>query len=171
MTNEEFTKHQYLAIRDEIRDSKSRIFWLLILGITLVMISGFLAAEFPSAFANAAIPLLLVGLMLSFTAEQNNISRAGRYIREIVEPDNEETPGWEHWLEIKNEVREVDHCFVIGFAVLFLVFFAIATSLTLRQLDKAGHDWLLWCASIAYTLSAVLIAYTIWRHWRSSMKR
>ena len=169
MTNDDFTKHQYLTLREEIRDSKSRIFWLLILGIVLVMVSGYLAAEHPSAFANGATPFLLIALMLSFTAEQNNISRAGRYIREVIEPVSEQIPGWEHWLEMKKQVREVDHCFVVGFAVLFLAFFAIATSLTLRQLDMGGHEWLVWCAGIAYSLGAVLVAYVVWRHWRSSM--
>jgi hypothetical protein len=169
VTNDEFTKQQYLTLRDEIRESKTRIFWLLIIGIALVMISGYLAAEHPSAFANAATPFLLIALMLSFTAEQNNISRAGRYIREVIEPVNEQVPGWEHWLELKKPVREVDHSFVIGFSVLFLAFFAIATSLTLRQLDMEGHEWLVWCAGIAYGLGAVLVAYVVWRHWKSSV--
>lgn len=170
MTNDEFTKQQYLTLRDEIRESKTRIFWLLIIGIALVMISGYLAAEHPSAFANAATPFLLIALMLSFTAEQNNISRAGRYVREVIEPADEQITGWEHWLEMKKHVREVDHCFVVGFAVLFLAFFSIATSLTLRQLDKEGHEWLVWCAAIAYFLGAVLVGYVMWRHWRSSME-
>lgn len=169
MSNEEFTKQQYLALLEEIRASKTRIFWLMILGIALVMISGYLAAEHPSAFANAATPFMLIALMLSFTAEQNNISRAGRYVREVIEPINEHIPGWEHWLESRKEVREVDHCFVVGLTVLFLAFFAIATSLTLRQLDMRGYEWLVWCAAIAYTLGAILAGYVMWRHWRSSM--
>jgi uncharacterized membrane protein YfcA len=169
MSNEEFTKQQYLALKDEIRDSKTRIFWLMIIAITLVMISGYLAAEYPSAFANAATPFLLIALMLSFTAEQNNISRAGRYVREVIEPASQDHPGWEHWLEMRKEVREVDHSFVVGFTVLFVAFFAIATSLTLRQLDKQGQQWLVACAMIAYVLGAVLMGYVMWRHWKSSM--
>ena len=100
------------------------------------MVAGYLAAEHPTAFANAAIPFLLLGLMLSFISEQNNIARAGRYLRETVEPQIENVMGWEHWLETKPRLREVDHSFVLGFSVLFLIFFAITTSLTLVQLDK-----------------------------------
>ena len=136
MTYDEFTKQQYLTLRDEIRDSKSRIFWLMIIGIALVMIAGYLAAEHPSAFANAATPFLLIALMLSFVSEQNNIARAGRYIREVVEPINQDIPGWEHWLELKKPVREVDHCFVVGFAVLFsgfLCYYHIAYVATTRH--------------------------------------
>ncbi|MDC0935504.1 hypothetical protein OAS39_04390 [Pirellulales bacterium] len=168
MTDQDFMKEQFLTLRDEIRESKSRIFWLMILGIVLVMVAGYLAAEHPSAFANAAIPFMLLGLMLSFISEQNNIARAGRYIREVVEADRPDNPGWEHWLESKQPVREVDHCFVIGFSTLFLVFFAISTSLTLRHLDKLGKEWYVWCAGVAYTLGLALVGYVLWRHWQSS---
>src|SRR5919108_757348 len=102
----------------------------------LVMAAGYLAAEHPSAFANAAIPFLLLGLLLAFVSEQNNIARAGRYLRETVEPRIQNLVGWEHWLESKPRLREVDHSFVLGFSILFLIFFAITTSLTLSQIDK-----------------------------------
>lgn len=168
MPTDEFMKEQYLTLRDEIRESKSRIFWLLIIGVFLVMAAGYLAAEHPNAFANAAIPFLLLGLMLSFVAEQNNIARAGRYLRETVEPRIENVMGWEHWLETKPRLREVDHAFVLGFSVLFLVFFAITASLSLMQLDKEKHEAYVWAALAAYALGAFCIAIVMWRHWRSS---
>jgi hypothetical protein len=168
MATDEFMKQQFLTLRDEIRESKSRIFWLLIIGIVLVMVAGYMAAEHPSAYANAAIPFLLLGLMLAFISEQNNIARAGRYLRETVEPRIENLVGWEHWLETKPRLREVDHSFVLGFSVLFLVFFAITTSLTLVQLDKSAHEAYVWAAAIAYGLGAFCIAIVLWRHWRSS---
>ena len=168
MATDDFMKQQYLTLRDEIRESKARIFWLLIIGMFLVMVAGYLAAEHPSAFANAAIPFLLLGLMLAFVSEQNNIARAGRYLRETVEPRIENMVGWEHWLESKPRLREVDHSFVLGFSVLFLIFFAITTSLTLVQLDKKGHESFVWAAAIAYALGAFCIGIVLWRHWRSS---
>src|SRR5688572_4303004 len=108
MATDDFMKQQFLTLRDEIRESKARIFWLLIIGMFLVLVAGYLAAEHPSAFANAAIPFLLLGLMLAFVSEQNNIARAGRYLRETVEPRIENMVGWEHWLESKPRLREVD---------------------------------------------------------------
>ncbi|MEX2309940.1 MAG: hypothetical protein WD738_20375 [Pirellulales bacterium] len=168
MAPDDFMKQQYLTLRDEIRESKARIFWLLIIGMFLVMAAGYLAAEHPSAFANAAIPFLLIALMLSFVSEQNNIARAGRYLRETVEPTIQNIVGWEHWLESKPKLREVDHQFVIGFTVLFLIFFAITTSLTLTQLDKHAHEAYVWAAAIAYLLGAFCITYVFWRHYSSS---
>lgn len=168
MPTDDFMKQQYLTLRDEIRDSKARIFWLLIIGIILVMASGYLAAEHPAAFANAAIPFLLLGLMLAYVSEQNNIARAGRYLRETVEPRIQDLTCWEHWLESKPKLREVDHQFVIGFSVLFLIFFAITTSLTLMQLDKGTREWYVWAAGIAYGLGVFCMGVVLWRHWRSS---
>jgi hypothetical protein len=169
MATDEFMRQQFLTLRDEIRESKARIFWLLIIGMFLVMAAGYLAAEHPSAFANAAIPFLLIGLMLSFVSEQNNIARAGRYLRETVEPRIENVMGWEHWLETKPRLREVDHSFVLGFSVLFLIFFAITTSLTLKQIDRyAANEAYVWAAAVAYALGAFCVAIVLWRHWRSS---
>jgi len=168
MSTDEFAKQQFLTLRDEIRESKARIFWLLIIGIVLVMISGYLAAEHPNAFANAAIPFLLLGLVLSFVSEQNNIARAGRYLRE-VEPQSENHAGWERWLETKPRLREVDHAFVLGFSVLFLIFFAVTTSMSLVAIDKrSSNEAYVWAAAIAYALGAFCIAVVLWRHWRSS---
>ncbi len=168
MSTDQFMLQQFLTLRDEIRDSKARIFWLLIIGVALVVLASFLAAEFPAAFANAAIPFILLGLMLSFVSEQNNIARAGRYLREVVEPRIENLDGWEHWLETKPHLRDVDHYFVLGFSVLFLVFFAITTSLTLVQLDKRTSEVYVAAAAIAYALGAFCTAVVLWRHWRSS---
>ena len=168
MTEEEFTRQQYLTLCEEIRSSKGRIFWLLIIGIVLVIVGGYLAAEHPVAFTNAAVPFLLIAVMLSYIAEQNNIARAGRYVREVIEPRYGGAQGWEKWLESKTTLREVDHCFVMGFSVLFLIFIAVATSLTLRSLDKYQQTWIVMAAGVAYTLGAVLVGYVLWRHWRAA---
>jgi uncharacterized membrane protein YfcA len=168
MNTEEFLKSQYLTLRDEIRESKSHIFWLLITGMVLVMAAGYLAAEHPSAFANAAIPVLLLALMLTFISEQNNIARAGRYLREVVEPRIKDLTCWEHWLESKQQLREVDHAFVIGFNVIFMVFFVITTSLTLWQLVLNGQEWYVWSVGAAYLLGGICVMYVFIRHYRAS---
>lgn len=172
MSPDEFSKQQYVALRAEISESKSRVFWLLIAGMFLVLVSGYFAAEYPSAFANAAIPFLLLALMLSFIAEESNISRAGRYLREVVEPKIGALNGWEHWLESQGErYREVDRAFVVGFSTIFLTFFVITATLTIRQLDLAGRSQMLvWTLSTAYALSAICVVYVLVRHWTASTK-
>ncbi len=168
MNTDEFLRSQYLTLRDEIRESKAHIFWILIAGMVLVLTAGYLAAEHPSAFANAAIPFLLLALMLTYISEQNNIARAGRYLREVVEPRISDLTCWEHWLESKHQFREVDHAFVIGFSMIFLVFFAITTSLTLWQLVLRGQEWWVWSVGTAYVLGGLCVMYVFVRHYRAS---
>jgi uncharacterized membrane protein YfcA len=168
MNTDEFLRNQYLTLRDEIRESKAHIFWILIAGMALVLVAGYMAAEHPSAFANAAIPFLLLALMLTYISEQNNIARAGRYLREVVEPRIADLTCWEHWLESKHQFREVDHAFVIGFSMIFLVFFAITTSLTLWQLVLRGQEWWVWSVGAAYILGGLCVMYVFVRHYRAS---
>ena len=168
MNTDEFLKSQYQTLRDEIRESKAHIFWLLIAGMFLVLVAGYLAAEYPSAFANAAIPILLLALMLTFISEQNNIARAGRYLREVIEPRIQDLTCWEHWLESKHQFREVDHAFVIGFSTVFMVFFAISTSLTLWQLVLRGQEKYVWVVGGAYLLGGLCTMYVFVRHYRAS---
>jgi quinol-cytochrome oxidoreductase complex cytochrome b subunit len=168
MATDDFLKQQYLALREEIRDSKTRIFWLLLIGMLLVIVAGYLPTVQTSIFASAAIPFLLIGIMLAYVSEQNNIARAGRYLRETVEPRIQDVVGWEHWLESKPLLREVDHAFVIGFSVLFLIFFALTTSLSLTQLDRYASEVYVGAAAIAYLLGAFCVMVLLWRHWRSS---
>jgi hypothetical protein len=87
-------------------------------------------------------------------------------LREAIETRIENVVGWEHWLESKPRLREVDHSFVLGFSVLFMIFFAITTSLTLAQLGRSAREALMW--AVAYALGAICIVYVLWRHWRSS---
>jgi hypothetical protein len=171
MSSDDFSRQQYIALRAEISESKARVFWLLLTGMFIVLAARYLAGEHPSAFANAAIPFLLLALMLSFIAEESNISRAGRYLREVVEPKIREFNGWEHWLESQTRYREVDRAFVVGFSAIFLTFFVISASLTIRQLDISGRSqFLIWTLGSAYALSAICVVYVLVRHWTASTK-
>jgi hypothetical protein len=168
---DEFSKQQYVALRAEISESKARIFWLLIVGMLLVITGGYMASAQPTGFVNASIPLLILALMLAFIAESSNISRAGRYLREVVEPNIREFNGWEHWLECHGRYREVDRAFVVGFNVVFLVFFAMSASVSLRQLDASFRmQRTVWAVGVAYVLGAMCIAYVFARHWTASTK-
>lgn len=171
MSTDDFSKQQYVALRAEISESKSRVFWLLLIGIALVFAAGYVAAEHPTAFANAAIPFLLLAVMLSFIAEESNISRAGRYLREVVEPNIKEMTCWERWLETQTQFRMVDRSFVVGFSVLLLSFFVITASLSVRQMDDTGQRLeLIVAAATAYVLGGVCIVYVLVRHWTASVK-
>jgi hypothetical protein len=171
METNDFSRQQYVTLRAEISESKSRVFWLLIVGMFIVLLAGYMAGEHPASAANAAFPFLLLALMLSFIAEESNISRAGRYLREVIEPKIKEMTCWEHWLESQTQYREVDRAFVVGFSMIFFAFFVLAASLIIRQLDlTGGSQFLIWTLAAAYTLSGICVVYVLMRHWTASTK-
>ena len=170
MSSNEFLKQQYVALRSEIDASTSRMFWLLIIGMGLVMLSGYLVTANPSTFANVGLPFFLLAIMIAFINEQNNINRAARYLREVVEPSVPEVTGWEEWLTTKSQFREADRAYFISFSVVFLVFFAISASMTLDQLEKDDqiNPLYFWSTAAAYALGSLCVLVVVVRHWRSS---
>ena len=170
MTSNEFLKQQYVALRSEIDASTSRMFWLLIIGMGLVMLSGYMATENPYTFANAGLPFFLLAIMIAFINEQNNINRAGRYLREVVEPSIPDVTGWEEWLTTKSQFREADRAYFISFSVFFLIFFAISASMSLAQLEKNSeiNQLYFWSTAVAYALGALCVLVVVVRHWRTS---
>jgi hypothetical protein len=170
MSGNEFMKQQYIALRSEIDDSASRMFWLLIIGMGLVMLSGYMVTENPSTLANAGLPFFLLAIMIAFINEQNNINRASKYMRDVVEPSISDVTGWEEWLSTKSHYREADRVYFISFSVLFLIFFAISASVTLAQLEKnlQLNQLYFWSTAVAYALSALCVLVVVVRHWRSS---
>jgi hypothetical protein len=170
MSNDEFVKQQYLALRKEIDDSTSRIFWLLILGMVMVMVSGYMISESPSSFGNIGLPFFLLAILIAFVNEQNNVSRAGKYLREVIEPNFPDVTGWEEWLKSKSEYRETDRAYFISFSTFFLILFAISASLTLTRLNtyvEISPEYLFGTIG-AYTLSGLCVLFVVVRHWRSS---
>jgi uncharacterized membrane protein YfcA len=167
MTRDEFLREQFRTLRQEIQASKSRALWILVLGTILMMFASYVAAALPTTFASAAIPFVLLVLILAFAAEQNGIIRAGRYVREQIEPTVDGVTGWEQWLESNRRYREVDRYFFAGFVVSFLAFFAISCTLSLLQLDNLPTASLGLCAATAYALGAIFVILVLIRHWHS----
>ena len=167
MTEEEFVKQQFTTLRAEIQACKVRSLWILVFGIILIVTAAFMAAIEPKIFANAAIPLVLLVLILAFAVEQNGMIRAGRYIREHIEPRIQSMVGWESWLESNRAYREVDRFFFGGFIVIFLGFFAISCTLSLYQLNDLPSTLLSKCAAAIYGLGLFCVVIVLFRHWHS----
>lgn len=170
MSSNEFLKQQYISLRAEIDASASRMFWLLIIGMGLVMLSGYMVTNNPSTFANTGLPFFLLAIMIAFINEQNNVNRAGKYLREVIEPSIPDVTGWEKWLSTKSQFREADRAYFISFSVFFLIFFAISASMSLAQLEKNSeiNQLYFWSTAIAYALGALCVMVVVVRHWRTS---
>lgn len=172
MPKDEFMKQQYLTLRDEIRSSKSRVFLILVIGTLFIPIAAFAAKEYGSTFASASMPFILLVLMLAFVMEQNSIVRAGRYLKEHVEPHIEGVVTWENWLESNHRLRDADRYFFGSFLLVLLLFYAIGAGLAIESLaTMRTEDWWfnkfnLWYGVIGYTVGGIWFVFVLLGHWR-----
>lgn len=125
MDNNEFLKQQYVTLREEIRDSKARIFRIMGFGLTIVPAANFVAQTYKVDAITLSLPILVVVIALVFLAENNALMRCGSYIKDHIEPNFPKIVGWETWLQIKKKwnVRNVDIYVSYAFHILFLVYF------------------------------------------------
>jgi hypothetical protein len=126
MEHQEFLKDQYLTLRDEIRDTKNRIFKTMGFGLVVVPGSHFLAQAYKLDTVILSLPILVVVVALIYLSENNALMRCGRFIRHHIEPKMTDIVGWEEWLERKGswDARSVDKYLSYAFYLLFLVYFA-----------------------------------------------
>ena len=166
MSADEFSKQQYLTLRDEIRASKARVFTILILGTMFVPAVSFAAQKYEAMFASASVPFLLMVLMLAFVMEQNSIVRAGKYLKEHVEPNIEGLVTWERWLESNRHLRDVDRYFFASFLIVFLLFYAITTGMAVESLARS-YPQHYWYPVAGYAIGGLWFVVVWLGHWRT----
>jgi hypothetical protein len=166
MSSDQFMTQQYLTLRDEIRSSKARIFMLLVLGTLFVPAAGFAAQEYSATYASASLPFIILVLMLGFLMEQNSIIRAGRYLKEHVEPHIEGVVTWENWLESNHRLRDTDRYFFGSFLLVFVVFYAVASGSAVISIAQQWPNQE-WYAAAAYGIGGLWFVVVLIRHWHS----
>ncbi len=167
MDDNEFLKQQFIALRAEIQASKSRALWIVMVGIFLVVAAAYLSTVKPRIFASAAIPFSLLMLILAYTVEQNGIIRAGRYIRDHIEPAFKNEKGWEDWLSSNTAFREVDRYFFFGFIVIFLAFYSISCTVSLEMFKDLNYSWVAKSAGYTFGGGFLFVVLVLFRHWRT----
>jgi hypothetical protein len=166
MATEEFMKQQYLTLRDEIRTSKARVFALVVIATLFVPIAALAARQFDNTFAAVSLPFVLIVLMLAFIMEQNSIVRAGKYLKEHVEPQIDGLVTWESWLESNHRMRSADRYFFGSFLLVFMLFYVIGASIAAESMS---HDFpeQLWYVVVAYGIGGLWFVVIWARHWHS----
>lgn len=166
MPIDEFMKQQYLTLRDEIRGCKARMFALMVLATIAIPIAGFIAQTYKLAFAAASMPFIVLVFMLAFVMEQNSVIRAGRYLKEHVEPHLEGVITWERWLESNRHLRDADRYFFGSVMLIFFLFYAVGS---LLAVDTWASQWPehMWPAALAFGLGGLWFIIVLLRHWRS----
>ena len=158
------------TLREEIKETKSRIF--LIVMITIV---GFCTFAFFASTANpyalAVTPIGVLALMVLYLTEQNELMRAARYIMENVEAGDDH---WEHWVAA-HRLRGPERWFFAFFVIVFLVFYTTAISLAVHHIltrsgDGSVYEYVYWTygAPITYGVGTLWAMAALARYWRSS---
>ncbi|GJM24429.1 MAG: hypothetical protein DHS20C16_08440 [Phycisphaerae bacterium] len=175
MEANEFSKHQYLALRSEIEGRQSHLFWIVLVGaVGLPVITYF--ASGPQQFLWVIMPYFTLLLILAFIAEQHAMMRAGRFIREHIEKECCEGMAWEQWLESNGAFRRMEAHFFAGFIVVFFLFYFMSVGMAMQWLwTQAGSDpsgqgqYWLYGAVVTYIVGAVWGFSTLLHHWHAAV--
>src|SRR5689334_13626822 len=128
MTQDEFMKVQFEALRREIDQTKERMHRTLGFGIVGIPAGSYLSNTYQIQPLVIALPVLVVVIALIYLSDNLAVMRCGRYIRLCVEPTvarDQSVMLWEQWLEQPHEFspRAVDKHVNYGFYLLFLIYF------------------------------------------------
>ena len=175
MDKKEFLAQQFATLRHEIEGQQVRAFWTVVIGLLgIPTLSYFLLrAETPIWMT---LPFFLLVLIVLFLAQQNHMMRAGRYIREYIEPQVDFSPGWEEWIESRPELRLMDKHFSSCFVVMFFLYYFLLIAYALNQLAteavRDSHGWESWSvffgAVAVYGIATIWGIATLFQHWRSA---
>ena len=147
MNRADFRKCEYVTLREEIKETKGRIFRLAGLGIIGMPSSYFLAATYELEILILSLPILICIVLLLYISESRALMRGGRYIKTKIESYIEDAgeldvKGWEHWLEQKTSAergrRTVDKLVTVFFYILFLFYYIASVSLAV---ETANSQW------------------------------
>jgi hypothetical protein len=137
MDKGEFLKNEYISLRDEIKETKTRLFRLAAVGI-VGMPSAYTVAKLYSVDALIlSLPLLICTLVLIYLAESKALMRCGTYIKYVIENNVEGClaagVGWEHWLSKQDsggpDRRAVDKLMAAFFYLLFVFYYFASSNL------------------------------------------
>jgi hypothetical protein len=171
MDRSEFLMQHFHTLRDEIKAIKSRSFWIVAMGLFGVPVLTYMATE-ASKFVALLVPYLVLVIIVMFLAEQNALMRAGRYIRQVIEPHVADTVGWEAWLESRGDLRLMDRhffaCFILVFFLYYFMAIGNAMQILLPAIERSEGEavWLIG-AAVTYGIGAVWALSTLIHHWRS----
>lgn len=167
MSLEEFMKQQYITLRDEIRAAKVRMFALMILGSLVILASGIMAQNVKLAYAEGSLPFIVLVLMMAFVMEQNSVIRAGRYLKEHVEPHIDGVVPWEKWLESNRARRAADRYFFGSVMLIFFLYYAAGAAMAVLSWARSEWPEQMWPAAFAYGIGGLWFIIVLLRHWHS----
>ncbi len=171
MDKNEFLIQTFITLREEIKATKARLFWIVAMGLFGMPLVTY-AAQNANKFVSLLVPYLVLVLIIMFLSEQNALMRAGRYVREEIEPQLSENGCWESWLESREQLRLLDRHFFACFVLVFFIYYFMAIGNAMQHLadDNIGplgnRSWVIGI-SVSYGIGALWALATLLHHWRS----
>lgn len=175
MNRSEFLKLEYETLREEIKETKSRLFKLAGLGVVGMPSAYSLAQVYKIDVLILSLPILICTLVLLYLSESGALMRCGRYIRvrieaEITNGAGRGVNGWEHWLEerAKGEPnrRRVDQFLAVFFYLVFVFYYVASVSLAAGMAKVSYGDVGFAVALGAYVALGILSLYFLFSGFR-----
>ena len=163
VASRDFALQQYLTLREEIKETKDRLFKVMSFGIIGVPAANYLAKTFNVPGLLLILPGLVLIIALMYLAENHGLMRCGHFIREEVETRYPDVVGWETWLEANAQRRSVDRYVAYSFFLLFLLYYAGTVTMAAMELDRRFPDGPWWVGLVlGYgAIGAVFLRYLI----------
>ncbi len=141
-------RHEYVALREEIKETKARIFSLAGFALVAMPSSYGLAQAFKIEALVLSLPILICTIQLVYLAESRSLMRCGEYIKKRIEEPiaraagSGEALGWEHWLSeqpaAESSRRTVDKMLAYFFYLIFLFYYVASVQLAAAT---ASNQW------------------------------
>lgn len=167
----DFQKLEYVTLREEIKETKARIFKLVSYGIIIVPGAQYLSIAFPNLeIIKLTIPILVIVLALLYLSENHALMRCGKYIKDHIEKGVEKHQGWEHWLDSHSKPgrRTVDIYMGFCFYLLFFIYYTGSSFLAVTFLKQQYDMTVMSVGAAAYMAFGVWFIIFLIRRHRSS---
>jgi len=168
MEQKNFIIEEYRTLREEIRETKSRIYRTIVAGLTVVPAANALGEKYDITVLLVSLPILVLVVAFLYLSEFHGLMRCGRYIRENIEPHVDKVVGWENWLSTPDETkkRTVDLFAFVSFNILYAVYFVGGAVLAVNQLRVLFGSIAMVASGLVYLAILVWSAVFMLRHWR-----
>ncbi len=175
----ELTEHYFISLREEILQTRARIYRTLLAGIIGSPILTYYALQADTHFMVLMLaPFLVMMILMLYISEQASMMQLGRFIKEKVETGEE---GWEHWLSAKRDTAPEPQIFHT-FAFLCVIFYVMLVCLAFQRFshmkgagNPQGFDLFMfefwrYGVPVLYILATLWVVFTLVHFWRTALK-
>jgi hypothetical protein len=158
-----FMQDQFKTLREEIKESNARTFYIVTSGIIGTSLISILAEKFQVSWICLLLPFFVIAMVLLEMGESNNVYRAGVYIRENIESRISNFQGWETWLlSDEQNQREGEKLVNIAFAIIFGIYYFCSALLGFLWMLSLSWESSLQCWVPNISLPSVLVSFLNW---------